>query len=32
MNKEELLIKILDSLKDMQIAIIELINEIKAKL
>jgi hypothetical protein len=32
MNKEELLIEILDSLKDMQLAIMELINKIKANL
>jgi hypothetical protein len=32
MNKEELLIEILDSLKDMQLTIMELINKIKANL
>ena len=32
MNKEELLIEILDSLKDMQLAIMVLINKIKANL
>ena len=32
MTKEETLIKVLDSLKDIQLAILELINEIKAKL
>jgi len=30
--KDELMIKILDSLKDIQIAILELIKEIKSKL
>ena len=30
--KDELMIKILDSLKDIQIAILELIEEIKSKL
>ena len=30
--KDELIIKILDSLKDIQIAILELIEEIKSKL